>query len=433
MPTAKPPYPSPASYAALRKQVLASLQPDPALRKHVVALVASWQKAARAKGFSVTFVLGGSLAKQTHVKDTHDADVFAVFDKKQDNLSDTLEQILAALKIPATRCHGSRDYFRTVLDTVTFEFVPVRKVTAATIGNIENVTDASVLHIAWFEKKATHKPILLDEVRLTKAFFKAHSIYGAESYVGGFSGHVVDILIVKYGSFLKLLKAVATWDPPVYIDVERHYAGKKQALAALNDAKKTSPLICIDPIDKTRNASASLEVACMDTLRAQAATFLKAPSLKAFTFTPINLAAMQKKKGHTLCVALAPLEGKKDVVGAKLKRSFLALQQHLVTNEFKILEARWEWRGEGHDALLYLRVASLQTTPLKRYPGPRPSDDPSHIAAFKQAHAKDTIALERGRHVAYAKRPYTELRNFVVARLSSDKDVLFKRFAIVAS
>ena len=146
-------------------------------------------------------VLGGSGAKGTWLK-TFDADIFVKFNynkfkDKSDKLSDNLEKFLKK-NFKITRLHGSRDYFQIRGGKFTFEIVPILDIKKS--EQAKNITDVSPLHSNFVLK---HKK-LIDEMRLTKQFFKAADAYGAESYIRGFSGYVCEILTAYYGSFLKL-------------------------------------------------------------------------------------------------------------------------------------------------------------------------------------------------------------------------------------
>ncbi|MFH1398749.1 MAG: nucleotidyltransferase domain-containing protein, partial [Candidatus Woesearchaeota archaeon] len=208
-------------------------------------------------------VLGGSAAKGTMLKNDFDVDIFAQFDYSYKNISDLLEKALKPFK--PIRVPGSRDYFQFTKQ-FNYEIVPVLKISSP--KRALNVTDASPLHVKWVKKKANEK--LVDQIILTKIFLKAHSLYGAESYIKGFSGHVVDILIIYYNGFLKLLRASQKWKPGQIIDPEKHYT-------FLNQSKK-GPLILIDPVQPDRNAAAALSQKNFEAFIAAAKAFLKKPS-----------------------------------------------------------------------------------------------------------------------------------------------------------
>ena len=56
-------------------------------------------------------------------------------------------------------------------------------------------------------KKMKDKDVLLG-IRIAKAFCHANNSYGAESYINGFSGYALELLVYYYGSFLKFIKGI---------------------------------------------------------------------------------------------------------------------------------------------------------------------------------------------------------------------------------
>ena len=92
---------------------------------------------------------------------------------------------------------------------------------------------------------------------MAKQFFKSKSLYGAESYINGFSGHVLDILISNYSSLQNLILQAKTWQEVTFIDINSQYRDFEQASETLN-SDKLSNLIVIDPIIKERNAAKAL-------------------------------------------------------------------------------------------------------------------------------------------------------------------------------
>lgn len=47
-----------------------------------------------------------------------------------------------------------------------------------------------------------------DEIKIAKAFCHATGCYGAESYIKGFSGYALELLIYHYKSFQSFVKAM---------------------------------------------------------------------------------------------------------------------------------------------------------------------------------------------------------------------------------
>ena len=175
------------------------IKPNKEEEKEVSGRINSFLKQVNTGLKGAKAILGGSGSKGTWLKDAHDADIFVQFNydqfkDKSDQLSDILEKHLKK-KFKIIRLHGSRDYFqvkeKNALNSensgntggvFTFEIVPVLKISKA--EQALNITDVSLLHSVWVNK---HKKYA-DDIRLMKQFCKAQGVYGAESYLKGFSG-----------------------------------------------------------------------------------------------------------------------------------------------------------------------------------------------------------------------------------------------------
>ena len=289
-------------------------------------------------------ILGGSGAKDTWLSGSHDIDIYVVFNykkyaQKSDELSKILEKELKKIFPKITKLHGSRDYFQLNHQGYLFEIIPILQISKA--KESLNITDISPLHSVWVNK---HTKKLKDDIRLAKQFCKANNLYGAESYLAGFSGYVLEILVAHYGSFEKLLQASQLWKIKETVDPEKYYL-KKMALLHLNQSKLQSPLIVIDPVDKSRNASAALGMEKFILFKKLAKSCLQQPNTNFFTKKEINFPELKKeaenKKLNLVYLELQPLTGKRDVVGSKLLKAFQFLEQHLTA--FEIKKSGWDW------------------------------------------------------------------------------------------
>ena len=254
-----------------KKEVLARISPSLEEKKKLNDIAEAMLSKIKIKNALPT--LGGSVAKNTWLKGNHDIDIYVKFDPKYyegKDISKILKQSLKNIK-KKDKVHGSRDYFQIMQETYTIELVPILDIKK--VSQAINITDVSPFHVKWVKK---HKS-LCDEMRLTKAFCKANKIYGAESYIKGFSGYVLEILTVYYESFNKLIKAVSKWDSNLIIDIEKHYK-EKNIIKELNQSKTKSPLILIDPVQKERNASAGLSKEKFKLFKELAKAYLKNPS-----------------------------------------------------------------------------------------------------------------------------------------------------------
>src|SRR3989344_3639777 len=151
-------------------------------------------------------VVGGSFAKGTWLSGQHDIDVFVQF-STDENISSKLEKAVKKSFKKYEVVHGSRDYFIVDFEELSFEIIPILKINYS--REAKNITDISPLHVEWVKNNLNDR--LKDEVRLAKHFCKANRIYGAETYIKGFHGYALEILIVYYGSFLNLVKHASRW------------------------------------------------------------------------------------------------------------------------------------------------------------------------------------------------------------------------------
>ena len=356
-------------------------------------------------------MLGGSAAKSTLLKGDFDVDLFVRFSQKyrDKSISDLLAKALSEFK-PA-RLNGSRDYFQFQHDSISYEVVPVLKIRSW--KEAVNVTDASPLHVEWVASKTRKNPKLIDEIILAKVFLKANRLYGAESYISGFSGHVVDILIINYGSFLKFLKAAAGWAPSIVVDVEKHYKGRRPDL----NQSKLGPLILIDPVQPERNAAAAVSLDTFNRTIEAAKRFLKNPDSASFEkelMTPLKLKELAR--GNRLIILELSLgKAKLDVNGAKIVKALEFLSAKLTENDFKLLSKGWEW-DKGTKAMLWLILDRAALDKKRIHPGP-PINMADHAAAFRKLYKKTYV--KDGKLYAEVRREYTQPEKLVESLLKA--------------
>ncbi|HLC85399.1 MAG TPA: nucleotidyltransferase domain-containing protein [Candidatus Nanoarchaeia archaeon] len=354
------------------KEVLGSLKPQ-GPSKEITATLKKVNDLIEGANLKAKAVIGGSYAKGTNLPGDHDVDIFVKFSMAyvEQDLSALLGKVMIPFK--PLRVHGSRDYFQLKQAGVSYEFIPVLDIKST--NQVQNVTDCSTLHTSWFLKKGKG---LQDQVRLAKLFCKAQGVYGAESHIRGFSGHVLDILIVYYGGFEKLLKAVQKWKVKTVIDQGNVHKGK--ALFNLNKSKTLGPLVVIDPIQRDRNASSGVSEEKFHRLIDAAKAFSKKPSSAFFVPEELDLDILKKKFPALLIVKLKPHEGKDDVVGSKVLKVFEELRASL--KDFSPIESGWEFEDPS---ILWYGLARTRRDSEILISGP-PIDIVQHAEAFKKAH-----------------------------------------------
>lgn len=352
-------------------------------------------------GIKAEIMLGGSVAKGTFIKDKFDSDVFIRFNRSysDEELSELLEKMLKPWR-NTVRIHGSRDYFQLKYRGVDFELVPVFKITDP--KQAINVTDTSPLHVNWIKSQLKNKSHLRDDIILTKMFCKAQRVYGAESYIMGFSGHVTDILIIHYDGFINLLKNASKWEEKITIDFMKHGDN-------LNKSKIYSPLILIDPVQPERNAAAALSKEKFDKFKDAAREFLKTPSKESFKVKKIKKRELKDMAGENklIIIDILPKDGKKDVIGCKLLKSFEYIKKRLSLNDFEVIHAGWEWNKR---AIFWFILKDVKLQQYKKWVGP-PLNANDNVKAFKRKHNR--VFEEGDRICAKVRRKFIKPEDFI--------------------
>jgi len=354
-------------------------------------------------------ILGGSVAKNTFLKGSYDIDIFVQFNKelyKNKDVSEILHEKLkkihkSAAKISGLhKVHGSRDYFQIIHDPFTFEVIPILKIKKA--DEAKNITDISPLHTYWVRK---HGKKLTSEIRLAKAFCKANKLYGAESYIRGFSGYTLEILIIAHKSFNNLMKAASRWKSGVKIDVKKH--GVKE----LNKSKLSS-LIVIDPVQHDRNTAAALSEKKFNEFIELARKFLHNPSAEYFIKEKFDL---DKIKSAAILRVL-PLEGKEDIIGAKLIKCMEYIRKKLREEEYEVQSHDWHWDNEAY---FWYFVKNKNLPDIKKHYGP-PLKEKKHLQAFKKRYSNYPLKEDGTRVYVELKRKHTNVNQFLSELIKKD-------------
>jgi tRNA nucleotidyltransferase (CCA-adding enzyme) len=237
---------------------------------------------------------------------------------------------------------------------------------------------------------------MMDETRLLKQFCKGIAVYGSDVKNQGFSGYICELLVIKYKTFLGVLKAASLWSAPQII-----FFGEKP------QKRFSDPLIIIDPTDACRNAAANVSADNFVKFVEKARQILKRPAKKYFfPEKPMPLSTKEiaelKKRG-TLFVAI---EMKKpgvidDILYPQLRRSLKRLDGILRENEFVVVRS-YEWIGKEMVLFFEMEVWSLPL--IKKMVGP---------PIFSKVHSKEFLS-KYSKNALF--KPYVEDKRWVAER-----------------
>lgn len=355
--------------------------------------------------------VGGSFAKDTVIKKgKYDVDIFIRYDKKYRNeeLAVLTEKIMGKSD-KITLVHGSRDYFRLKYGEDFFiELIPVRKIKNP--KEHENITDLSYLHVKYITKKVKDKKIL-DEIKIAKAFCYANRCYGAESYIHGFSGYSLELLVYYYKGFEKFVKAMAKVDSKkekLIIDIEKQFKNKKDVLMDLNSSKLNSPVILIDPTYKHRNVLAALSQETFEIFQKACREFIKSPSEKSFELKKSDIDKIKqeaiKKRKEFIKINAVTSKPEGDIAGSKLLKFFNYLEKEI--GRFFIITNKGFQYSEGKSAEGFFVVEKKKEV---LYSGPY-VDDRGNSEKFRKEHKE---VYEKSRRLYAKEKVPFNIRQFL--------------------
>jgi tRNA nucleotidyltransferase (CCA-adding enzyme) len=377
------------------KQVLSGLDLTPrkediaCLKAETNRITSLLRSALRQNRISAEVFVGGSYTKNTLIGGgEYDVDIFARFDWKYEELSPILEKVVKKAakegKFKMERVHGSRDYFRLWKNRkVIFEVIPVTKIKKP--KEARNVTDLSYFHVNYVKRKL--KGNIANEVVVAKQFCKAQEVYGAESYVNGFSGYALECLIIYYKSFEKMLKELVKVkeNERLIIDSEKKFKKKSDILFEMNESKLNSPVIIVDPTWKERNALAALSKETFLKFQGRAREFLKRPSADFFVIKEFDASAFRKQAKRrqqfvSLSIETDRQEG--DIAGTKMKKFSNYIVKEL-GRYFDIADRKFNYK-KGKASAFYI-IAKPKKEIIKIGP---PANFEKHASAFRKQNKK---------------------------------------------
>jgi len=398
----------------IKKQVLSEIKPEKE-PKRVKESLSKINCNIKNLGIDADAVVGGSYAKNTHLKNDHDCDIFVRFSKKYDEglLPEMLSKILKGFS--PIRVKGSRDYFYFREASLVFEVVPVIRISKP--EEAKNTTDASPFHVDWLSQF----PDVKDEIRVAKLFMKAQKVYGAESYINGFSGHVVDLLLAHYKSFEKLVEEASKWTLPLIIDIEKHYK-RKDPLFYMNKEKVRNQFVVVDPICRERNAAAALSTEKIERFKLRCKEFLEKPEKSFFNVSWLNEKKILsgRKRENTVIIKALPFEKKSpDVAGTKAFKVYQYVLSQMAAHGFIVKDSGFEW-NKIDPAIMFIELKSKKIEKTKITAGPPDKKKFSRdIEKFKKKHP--SFFIKGGKYYAKVKREHTDAEKLAMAAISEKR------------
>ncbi|HIE15244.1 TPA: CCA tRNA nucleotidyltransferase [Candidatus Bathyarchaeota archaeon] len=405
-------------FQVICREVLRRSKPDEKERVDTIQftdhLIKKLKKALKESHLRAEVKLQGSIAKDTWLAGEKDVDIFILLPKALGRRQ--FQNVLKVVKRVAgedwKEAYAEHPYIEAKIEGFTVDFVPCFKIKNA--SEAVSSVDRTPLHTKYMKKRLDER--MKDEVRLLKRFMRGIGTYGAEIKVGGFSGYLCEVLILYYGSFMKLLEAAAYWRRGEIIDLEGHYVGE---IEKAEEIFRDSSLIVIDPIDKTRNVASSVKECRLNEFIAASREFLKHPSLNFFypekikPFSPEKILREMNQRGTSLmAIKFRSIKTVPDVLWGKLYKSQKAISNLIQRNGFRIINEDL-WSDEENINIFLFELESSTIPALKKHQGP-PIEKIKDCERFLEKYLKsDNLIsgpkIEDGRWIVWIKRRYTNV------------------------
>ena len=414
-------------FESLFKEVLSNVKPSKSeIADAKFAINDIMGRLMKATPKDVEILLAGSVARGTQIRGNSDIDVFLLFPRKMGETKIERMGLEIAKRIVNKKKNESyivkyaeHPYTRLFLNDlkINVDIVPAYKIENA----LERITavDRTQLHNEFVNSHLNEKQ--RDEVRVLKAFLKAHRIYGAEAKIEGFSGYLCELLIYSYGSFLKLLTAMANIKLPVIINTSKGWKESEHSAMVKKFGKK---FIVIDPTDSNRNVAANVSDNSLLRFAIVSRALLKKPDMNSFygekwsdLHSDRKLSETREKLGANLYVLHFDVPDiAEDIIWQQLKKSMLSFDELLARNGFNPIISLHSKMGK--DALIAFFVLDAKVL-VRKVHGPNLHAGDA-IESFMHAH-RDSIALsvENGSIYSIDKAKYTNPKEFVQGFLNS--------------
>jgi len=375
-------------------------------------------------GYGGSISIQGSFARDTWLSGEADLDIFASFPPAMDRREWTekvLPEIRKRIRAKTIDRYAEHPYLEFHIDNIRVNVVPSYSVEK---GQWKSATDRTPYHTEYMRAHLTQEMRL--EARLLKRFMKGIRSYGAEIRVGGFSGMLVETLILHYRSFLETLIQASKWKPVIFLDIEKPTGSQDS-----RDREFGSPLVVIDPVDPDRNLAAAVRDDKLWGFAAASRELQKNPGIWYF-FPP-------KSKPKTKAQFFKLLEHqKRDIVAISFEHPRIVpdvLWGQLLKIENSIIELMTRqdfhpvrsivWSDEAQSSAIFVELDGLTLPEVQLRKGPPVSKmDDSQGFLDRHLEARDTVRgpwIETDRWVVDKKRRILTIEQLVSEALKDPR------------
>lgn len=402
---------------AIRPLILSSIRPSDKERRKLKTLsqkiIERVNSIGKSDGLNVNGILVGSSARGTWISGEHDLDIFIMFpaDVERQYLEEKGLYIARKIALEGDSFeerYAEHPYIHAVIDGFEIDLVPAFNVESA--REIKSAVDRTPFHNEYVDSRIKG---LEDDVLLLKQFQKGIEVYGSELKKRGFSGYLVELLVIHYGSFENVLKAACEWKFGIVIDMEKH-----------GTIIHKDPLVLVDPTDPARNVAAALSPDNMCIFIDKACEFLKNPDISYFRMhspEPIydrDLEAIISERGTSLiAIEFKTPDEVEDVVYPQLYKLEESCRVMLERYDFRVYNSG-VWSGKM--AVVLYELESSKLPEVKKHIGPMVGMG-EHAYAFKSKYEHErkfsNVYIRNGKYMIEIPRKYSRARKLIESEI----------------
>jgi tRNA nucleotidyltransferase (CCA-adding enzyme) len=401
----------------LTQKILKRITPSKSAREKVAEITRLLEQkvadACKELGVPAVVRVEGSVAKDTWLTENPDIDVFMrlPIDIPRKNLGEIGLKIAkkAADGFKQVERFAEHPYLEIFIDNYRADIVPCYN---AKPGEWKSATDRTPYHTDYI--RANLSPSLHGEVRLLKRFMQGIGVYGAEIKVGGFSGYLCELLIMKYGSFNQTVEAFASYSRRVIVDIKKYYLDRQRDL----DLLFPEPLVIVDPVDKARNVASAVQPQKLYEFIAASRAYLQEAS-ESFFYPPVTQplpievlnGQLAKRGSEIIFLAINQMPAVPDVLWGQLYRTKRSLHKLLELEDFKVLRDS-VWSDEQTLSIFVFELENQRLQNIKRHLGP-PLERQIECKSFLSKYSEEPRVIsgpyvEDGRWIVLLPRKFTD-------------------------
>ena len=358
-----------ARATAVEAEVARDLQPSPELlarlaRARTDLLEAVRGAAARRKSPLVRAVVAGSAARETFLADRLDIDLFLLFpaDLPDERLKEEGLALAREVLTEPTLKYAEHPYLRGKFGGFSVDAVPGFAVTDP--SRPRSPVDRTPFHQEYLTARET--PHLVSEIRLAKQFLRARGIYGSEARTEGFSGYLLELLVLEHGSFRGLLRAARDWAIPVRLEPPEREPPRLPPEVAL---------VLADPVDPNRNVATALSRQNLGVFIVSARRYLEQPDRSWFEVSPPPPFPLEEARrrlaerdSHVTVVRLGRPDLVDDTLYPQLRKAERAIAEELARAGFSVLGSASA--AEPRGLVILVELAYPLRPAVRGRPGP---------------------------------------------------------------